>query len=171
MAGAERTYQNISSQNLGRWKELIIPTIYAELEENRKYLSDDYLCIGVKEGREQAGALIAHVEQLNGDVQIISIYVLPQFRRRGIGSGLVKKLMELAAAAYRFDRTELSAEIYIKTMYALPAGLRKNYEAFLKAADFTQFYIFKKAAGRNPALCGADAKLRIYDLTDGDGVY
>ena len=170
MAGRTCTYHHISSNNLERWKELIIPTIYDELLEYRKDLSENYICIGVKYEKEMAGALIAHIEQVIGDIQIISIYVRQQFRRRGLGSGMVRKLRDIAATGYSFERGELGAEIYIKTMYALPAELRRNYEAFLKAVDFTQFYIFKKAAGRNPALCGADAMLRIYDLRD-DGEY
>ena len=168
MAGIKRSLQSITTRNLKSWKDLIIPVIYEELDLSRKELEDNYFCIGVKEGSDRAGALIAHIEPETGDVQIISIYVLPEFRRRGHGSALVKALSDLMASAFRFAYDELSSQIFIKTMYSLPAEYRKNYEAFLKAAGFTQFYIFKKAAGRKPALCGADAELRIYNLKDGD---
>lgn len=168
MAGIKRSLQSITTRNLKSWKDLIIPVIYEELDLSRKELEDNYFCIGVKEGSDRAGALIAHIEPETGDVQIISIYVLPEFRRRGHGSALVKALSDLMSSAFRFAYDELSSQIFIKTMYSLPAEYRKNYEAFLKAAGFTQFYIFKKAAGRKPALCGADAELRIYNLKDGD---
>ena len=168
MAGIKRSLQSITTRNLKSWKDLIIPVIYEELDLSRKELEDNYFCIGVKEGSDRAGALIAHIEPETGDVQIISIYVLPEFRRRGHGSALVKALSDLMSSAFRFAYDELSSQIFIKTMYSLPAEYRKNYEAFLKAAGVTQFYIFKKAAGRKPALCGADAELRIYNLKDGD---
>ncbi len=168
MAGIKRSLQSITTRNLKSWKDLIIPVIYEELDLSRKELEDNYFCIGVKEGSDRAGALIAHIEPETGDVQIISIYVLPEFRRRGHGSALVKALSDLMSSAFRFAYDELSSQIFIKTMYSLPAEYRKKYEAFLKAAGFTQFYIFKKAAGRKPALCGADAELRIYNLKDGD---
>ena len=160
------TYTRISTRTLSRWKEVIIPYVYDELLNEKEAFDEDYIGIGVKDSDGPVGALAAHIEQLVGDVQILSIYVEPDKRRRGAGSGLIKRLFKLMANTFVWEKGEYGTDVYVKTMYALPAELCKNYEAFLKANRFTQFYIFEKARGRKPSLRGADAKLHLTDIGD-----
>lgn len=160
------TYTRISMRTLSKWKDVIIPYTYEELLKDKEAFDEDYICIGVKDSEGPAGALIAHIEQHVGDVQILSIYMLPQKRRKGAGSGLISRLFNLMASAYGWEEGEYGTDVYVKTMYALPAELYKVYEAFLKANSFTQFYIFEKAKGRKPSLRGADARLHLIDLRD-----
>ncbi len=162
------SYSLISTRNLKNYKEVIIPGIYDELEAERSVMADNYICLGARDKDGVTGALIAHIEPDTTDIQIISIYVLPGKRRKGVGSSLVKKLFDIVGNTYVFDEGEYGTDVFVKTMYCLPADIRSSYEAFLKANDFTRFYIFKKAKGRAAALCGADAQLHIYNLTDGD---
>ena len=160
------TYTRISRRTLKSWKEVIIPYTYEELLTEKEAFDEDYICIGVKDADGPVGALVAHIEQLVGDVQILSIYVEPDKRRRGAGSGMIKRLYNVMAQTYVWQQGEYGTDVHVKTMYALPAEMCKNYEAFLKANRFTQFYIFEKARGRKPSLRGADAKLHLSDLGD-----
>ena len=162
------SYSLISTRNLKNYKEVIIPYVYDELEAERHIMADNYICLGARDRDGALGALIAHIEPDTTDIQIISIYVLQKKRRNGVGSGLVKRLFDIVGNTYVFDVGEYGADVFVKTMYCLPADIRSSYEAFLKANDFTRFYVFKKAKGRAAALCGADAQLHIYNLTDGE---
>ncbi|MBP5607963.1 MAG: GNAT family N-acetyltransferase [Lachnospiraceae bacterium] len=157
-------YQQISSKNLGRWKEVIIPAVYSELDGERKELEGNYICLGIKAGREYAGALISHIEQDTGDLQILSIVIRPEYRRRGGATGLIRKLCDIAYASYVWRPGEYSAEVFVKLMYALPDEFKNELEAFLKKAGFTEFYVFEKNTKDEPALCGASMEINLFNL-------
>ena len=163
MPGMSFEYQQINSRNLGRWKEVIIPAVYSELERERKELDGNYLCIGIKAGKEYAGALISHIEQDTADLQILSLFIMPQFRRCGGASGLIKKLCDIAYVSYEWQRNEFRATVFVKLMYALPDELKNDLEAFLRKAGFTEFYIFEKDGKDGPGICGASMELEFYN--------
>ncbi len=162
MPEGKLAFYRISSRTLYGWKDLVIPAVFEELKSERDVMDYNYLCIGAMRDNEPAGALISHMEQETGDLQIISIYVRPSLRRAGIGGTLIKKLMDAAAAAYIWDEFEYGRNICIKTVFALPEDLRITYDAFLKKCGFSEFYMLSEEKADARAVWAASAELHLF---------
>ncbi len=148
----------IMPDKLMDYEHLILPVVYEELEETFKEGSpkqgdeDIYLCLAAFEDEDKAekasgdkpvSVLVAQLEDI-GDINILSLFTLPGFRRQGFGSALVKKTIETARALFQWDEGEKEEEVILKTLYRLPPEMEKDYEGFLKAAGFTDFVLLRE---------------------------
>ena len=141
------------------YQDVILPVIYEELAEWPGELLEGYFCIGVKAGRTPVGALIAEHEDIDGDLTIISLYVLPEYRRQGIGSRLIRSMTDVARALYQPLPHEYGTDIYVKTVYSLPVDMLSIWESFLKKNDFTDYYILQQESDNQPEIRGAAAEV------------
>ena len=157
----KKTYVQITKKNMDDFGSVIIPGVLEECKGYPGDLLEQYFCIGVKADKEAAGALIAEMDQDTGDLRILSLFVKTAFQRQGIGSGLLKKLTDLAFAAYDWGPGEYGVDIFLKVMYALPEKLKIPFEAFLQKNDFTDFYVFEPTTGNKPEIRGATAQVHL----------
>ena len=86
----------IDKETLPRYRDLILPYIYEELENCREDLADEnYICLsGTAENDDGILIPIAALVMLmeaNGDLAVLSIYTIPEHRRQGIASELLEK--------------------------------------------------------------------------------
>ena len=137
----------IEKKELSRYRELILPYIYEELLGASGDLARDYICLGgVTEEKEESrpvSALILLREQ-NGDLAILSLYTLKEWRRQGIASGLLEKAVFAARQLFVFEDEEDECFINLKAVYRLSEPFKNVWEEFLKKNDFTDFYLLKE---------------------------
>lgn len=156
------SYYQINKKTMPVYRDVILPVIYEELSVWQGELLEGYFCIGVKVGRTPVGALIAEHEDDTGDMTIISLYVLPDYRRQGIGSMLLKKMTEIAYALFQPLPEEYGIDIWIKTVYCLPQEMQVVWESFLKKNDFTDYYQLEPETDQHKEIWGAAAKLHFF---------
>ena len=159
--GKMKCYQ-IQKNTLPVYENVILPVIYEELADWKEELLEGYFCIGVKDGRKPVGALIAEHEDELGDLTILSLYVLPDYRRQGIGSRLLQTLTDVAYALYEPLPGEYGADIFLKTVYSLPDDMRLVWESFLKKHDFTDYYVFEPRTEDHEEIRGASAEVHFF---------
>ena len=164
----------ISKDTLGRYRALILPSVYEELRRHDAELDTYYLCLAaVPDGPAAAAGdgpaaaaaggpvsvLVAQMED-SGDLLIISLYTLPEERRKGYASYLKEQLLTAARGLFLWEEGETEADIYLKTLYRLPEGAEAAYDAFLKKNGFTEFYLLDEEERYN-TWC-ALAEVRFY---------
>lgn len=143
------TYQSICLADRTAFEPLILPSVYEELPKETEPIEEGYLCIGAFVDGQPAAAIVVYLEPY-GDLDLRSLFVCTQYRRRGIASALMNRVVQVAVAAFQFEEPE--EIISFKMMYALPPHLKAPWEAFLRADGF---YI-------------PDAVGRIYELDSRD---
>lgn len=127
------TYQSICSADLMLFETLILPSVYEELPKDTEPIEEGYLCIGALVDEQPVAAVVVYLEPY-GDLDLRSLFVLTQYRRRGIASALTNRVVQVAVAAFPFEEPE--EVISFKMMYALPPHLKAPWEAFLRADGF-----------------------------------
>ncbi len=150
-------YKEILKADLELYKSLILPDIYEELAEQDD-ISAEYICLSSWLGDKPVGALIADLED-NGDINLLSIWTTPEYRRKGIASGLRDKMTQIAVSLYNWDDAQYGDDVLLKTMYCLRDEYRKPFEEWLIKNDFTDFYIMNYADGDRPEICSATAEI------------
>ncbi len=166
-------FELITAGSISEWESYILPVVYDELTgyiKPGKELLKGYFCIGAVYENEKAGAAVVRIEE-DGDLNVSSIYVSPRFRRRGIGKGLINKTLRVAREGFAYEAFEYGTDIFLKTVYCLSEDMREVFEDFLKAAGFTEFYIFEGAivSGESktdalirPKIRGASAEIHFF---------
>ena len=153
------TYCQITPQNINSFREVMIPGVYKELLQQEEPYVNRYFAIGAKAEGETAGALVADHSEITGDLLILSLFVKRAYQGRDIGSGLLKKLVDLAYVSYDRGPGEYGVDIFVKMMYSLPDDIREGLEQFLKKNEFTDFYVFEKGRDGKPDTRGASAQV------------
>ncbi len=153
-------YREIMKEDLERLKPLILPDIYEELQEQEE-IGTEYIAIASWLEDTPAGVIIADPEG-NGDINLLSIWTAPEFRRMGIASALRDKMTEVATALYDWEEGQYGDDILLKTMYCLREEYRKPFEEWLVQNDFTDFGILKQADGTSPEIRSATAEIHIF---------
>ena len=154
----------ITKENLPRCRELILPYIYEELENYEGDPAAEYICLQYNETDEDGtiapiSALIMLMEP-EGELAILSVYTLPEYRRQGYASELLAKAVFVARRLFQFDEGEDEEFIDLKAVYRLTDEYRRAFEAFLKVNGFTDFYLIDEEDA--PQVWAAVAELRFY---------
>ena len=156
----------ITKENLPRCRELILPYIYEELESYEGDPAAEYICLQYNE--TDGDGTIAPVSALvmlmepEGELALLSVYTLPEYRRQGYASELLAKAVFAARQLFRFDEGEDEEFIDLKAVYCLTDEYRTAFESFLKINRFTDFYLLDEAA--DPQVWAAVMELRFYRI-------
>ena len=153
-------YKEITKEELKNYRELILPMVYEELEAQED-ISTEYICIAAVLDDEPVGAIVADLEG-NGDINLLSIWTDQEYRRYGIASALREKMTEVAVNLYDWEEDQFGDDIDLRTMYCLKNGYREDFEAWLRANDFTDFCILRPSEGDKPQICSAISEVHFY---------
>lgn len=156
--------EEIVKEELTEYQDLILPYIYDELEDTDGVLSDDYICLAGSVENEDGilipvSAAVVLMED-NGDLSVLSIYTLPEHRRKGYASELLDKAIFVGRQLYIFDEGEDEEYLDMKAIYRLSEKYRTPFEEFLKKNNFTDFYLLDK--DDDPQVWAAIAELCFY---------
>ncbi len=154
----------ISREDLPRYKDLILPYIYEELEDYPDDREFDLICLaGTTENADgiiiPVSALVMQMEPY-GDLAVLSIYTLPDHRRRGIASELLDKAVFVSRQLYVFDEGEDEEIVDMKAVYRLSEPRRTVFEEFLKKNHFTDYFLLDE--NDDPQVWAAIAQIRFY---------
>ena len=132
----------IGKDRLRFFRDLILPSVYEELKRFPGDPETEYICLAAspEDSEEPASALIAQMED-DGDLNVLSLFTLPEHRRKGLASFLIDRLLNAALGLFQWEPEETETGIFLKTLYRLPPGAEAAYDAFLKKNGFTDFYI------------------------------
>ncbi|MBO4291624.1 MAG: GNAT family N-acetyltransferase [Lachnospiraceae bacterium] len=158
----------IDKETLPRYRDLILPYIYEELENCREDLADEnYICLaGTAENDDGILIPIAALVMLmeaNGDLAVLSIYTIPEHRRQGIASELLEKAIFVSRQLFVFEDGEDEEFINLKAVYRLSEKFKNPFEEFLKKNNFTDFYLLDEHD--NPQVWAAVEEIRFYKKT------
>ena len=157
MPGQERLeITGITRESLQEYRGLILPYIFRELSDFPEDLDTEYICLAAVYGGKPVSVIVSRMEEI-GDVSILSIYTLPQYRRKGAASALAEKTVQVARALFTWEEDETVETVVFKTIYRLPEDLEEGYRAFLEANHFTEFVLLEEAGARE-ALGEPDAE-------------
>ena len=115
---------------------------------------NEFVLSGLCEGEEDPEG--------SGDLNLLSVWTAPEYRRMGIASALLDKALEVAAALYDYEEGQYRDDITLKTMYCLSDGYRKSFEEWLMKNDFTELGILKSSDGERPEVCSASADIHFF---------
>lgn len=155
-------YRQITKDDLEKYKLLIVPDIYDELMEQEK-IDTDYICLASWLSDTPVGVIIAEPEG-SGDINLLSIWIDPVYRRMGIASALLDKMTEVCAALYDYEEGQYGDDVTLKTVYSLSDKYRVPFEEWMKACDFTDFMILKEAHEGEPEICSATAEIHFFRM-------
>ncbi len=132
----------IKKTKLKNYRPLILSAVYEELQSVRGSLDQDYICLAAvpDDGTEPVSVLIAQMEE-TGDLNLISLYTIPEYQRQGYAAYLLDQLCMVARRLFLWKEGETETSILIKTVYRLPEHAEAVYDAFLKKNHFTEFYL------------------------------
>ena len=125
---------------------MLLPHIYRELKE---YYIDgnDYVVLSAVTDEGEVSSVIAAKLEATGDINILSIFTVPQLRRKGYASFLVDGLVDTALKLFCFDEDESEDDVVLKTLYRLPEDLESVFRPFLEKNNFTDFVILDESEG------------------------
>ncbi len=152
-------YREITKEDLKTYESLMLPMVYEELNEQDEI--NDYICIASWLNNEPAGVLIAELEE-SGDINLLSIWTEPKYRRMGVASALHEKMNTVAVNLYDWEEGQYGDDILIKTMYCLSPKYREVFEAWLEANDYTDFCILRDESPDTPEICSATAEVHFF---------
>ena len=101
--------------------------------------------------------------EANGDLAVLSIYTIPEHRRQGIASELLKKAIFVSRQLFVFEDGEDEEFINLKAVYRLSEKFKNPFEEFLKKNNFTDFYLLDEHD--NPQVWAAVEEIRFYKKT------
>ena len=138
----------IDKETLPRYRDLILPYIYEELENCREDLADEnYICLS------------GTAENDDG----ILIPIAAEHRRQGIASELLEKAIFVSRQLFVFEDGEDEEFINLKAVYRLSEKFKNPFEEFLKKNNFTDFYLLDEHD--NPQVWAAVEEIRFYKKT------
>lgn len=153
----------VTKNNIQRYRELILPYVYDEFKDALDETGTEYLAIAAvlqpKDPgyeRNKAVSVLVIQPEPTGDLTIISIYTLPEYRRRGYATSLIDAAIKAARAMFIWEEDETEDIVILKTIYRLPYDILKVYEAFLIKNHFTQFILLEED------LTGEDGSLDVW---------
>ncbi len=153
-------YREITKNDLNALKQMILPDIYEELMEQEE-IDTEYICLSSWLSDTPVGVLIADTED-DGNLNLLSVWTDPIYRRMGIASALKDKMTEVALELYDWEPGQYGDDILLKTMYCLRDEYKEPFEEWLKKNDFTDFAILKDANGEKPQICAASAEIHFF---------
>jgi GNAT superfamily N-acetyltransferase len=156
-------YKQITKNELEQFKPLILPDIYEELSEQED-IDTQYICISSWLSDIPAGAIIIDPEG-SGDLNLLSVWTVPEYRHMGIASALLDKAVQVAAALFDYEEGQYGDDITLKTMYCLSDEYRKPFEEWLMKNDFTEFGILKPSGDGRPEICSASSDIHFFRTT------
>ena len=133
----------IRIDEIEEYEHLILPVVYEELKEYDETEDEGkvYLCLAaLNDEGEAVSFIVAELEDF-GDINILSIFTIPKWRRQGYAKTLTQKVVAVARGLFVWDDNEVKEEVILKTLYRLPVSMEKDYEAFLKESGFTDFVL------------------------------
>ncbi|MBP3196256.1 MAG: GNAT family N-acetyltransferase [Butyrivibrio sp.] len=153
-------YRQIEKKELESFKELILPDIYEELCDQEE-IDTEYICISSWMNDTPVGAIIVDPEG-SGDLNLLSIWTVSEYRRMGFASALLDKALQVAAALFDYEEGQYGDDITLKTMYCLGDEYKEPFEEWLKKNDFTEFGILKPTGDGKPEVCSASADIHFF---------
>lgn len=140
----------IGKTELDKFKKLILPMVYEELEDNWVPAGpegDIYLCLAAFDDDGTAAAALVIELEITGDMNVLSIYTLPGYRRRGFGRELLKRAVITCRQLFIWEEGETEEQVVLKALYRLPKEADMVFETFLKSAGFTDFVLLDTVDG------------------------
>ncbi len=145
----------IYKKDLNNYRHLMIPYIYDEFKGNGDETDlgfwgfslvfdegDPDYEKAINAGGDVAAASVLVVQpEEDGDLNIVSIFTYPLFRRRGYATMLLQTVPKVARASFKWQEGETEDTIYYKTLYRLPEDIRTVYESFLIKNMFSDFFL------------------------------
>ena len=153
-------YKEITKDDLNTYRMLILPDIYEELCEQEE-INTEYICIASWLEDTPVGVIIADFEG-DGNLNLLSIWTEPVYRRMGIASALRDKMTEVAAQLYDWEEGQYGDDVLLKTIYSLRGEYKKPFEEWLMKNDFTDFAIVNEETDEKPAICAATAEIHFF---------
>ena len=159
----------ITRENLSDYKHLILTYIWEELNHYPTDLDEDFICLAAHIQNPDGiffpvSAVICQMEPI-GDLNVLSIYTLPEHRRQGYASALLAKVLYIARRLYQFEEDVTEENIFLKSTYRLSPEREAVYDSFLKKNHFTDFVLLDEKD--DPQVWAAMAEYRFYK-TDSD---
>ncbi len=153
--------ESIEKSNIEKYSSLILPYILDDYRGSGRWTETAYFGLGAAEGKERVSALIMQPE-ITGDLNIVSLYTVPGYRRKGYASALLNKSIAVARELFRWEKDETEELIVLKTLYSLPGDILDIYESFLIKNHFTDFVLLKEAAEREEEVWSASCEIKFF---------
>ena len=146
----------ITKEKLTDYKHLMLSYIYEELDTYDDDLDCEYICLAATVPNQDGiiipvSVLICLMEPF-GDIAVLSIYTLPDYRRKGYASELI------------FEDGEDEEDVNLKAIYRLRPELQEVFEAFLKKNHFVDFILLDE--DDDPQVWAAMAEYNFYKLPE-----
>ena len=128
-------------KDLYDFRHFILPHVYEDLVRTDNFDEDSIVAIAALVQGVPAGVVIARLLE-EEEIFIFSIMVADNYRGVGIGNELIEYLMQIGTQTYapRFGARGKSVRLFLHTEYALSGKELENFESFLKAEGFSDFY-------------------------------
>ncbi len=153
-------FKQITKEELDAYKGVLLPMIYEELSQQDD-IETEYIGIAATEGEKVIGAIVAEPDD-DGDLTLLSVWVVPEKRNEGVASQLLQKMLYVAYRLYNWEDGQYGDDITLKTMYCLADEYREPFEKWLEKNDFTDFYITRTSRLGQPDICTASAEIHMY---------
>ncbi len=154
----------ITRENLPRCRELILPYIYEELDAFEGDPAAEYICLAYNAADEDGSVLpvsaLVMLMEPEGELALLSVFTLPEYRRQGYASELLAKAVFVARQLFRFEEGEDEIFLDLKAVYRLSDEYQTALEGFLKVNGFTDFYLLDE--DDSPQVWAAVSELRFY---------
>ncbi len=158
----------ITKEKLTDYKHLMLSYIYEELETYEDDLDCEYICLAATVPNQDGiiipvSVLICLMEPF-GDIAVLSIYTLPDYRRKGYASELLDKAVFIARRLFIFEDGEDEEDVNLKAIYRLRPELKEAFEEFLKKNHFVDFILLDE--DDDPQVWAAMAEYNFYKLPE-----
>ena len=158
----------ITKEKLTDYKHLMLSYIYEELDTYDDDLDCEYICLAATVPNQDGiiipvSVLICLMEPF-GDIAVLSIYTLPDYRRKGYASELLDKAVFIARRLFIFEDGEDEEDVNLKAIYRLRPELQEVFEAFLKKNHFVDFILLDE--DDDPQVWAAMAEYNFYKLPE-----
>lgn len=125
------------------FQDFILDNVYVQIAQLPDLKEESIIVIGAETDGKPVGAAVAQLFE-DYEIYIHSIMVADEYRRQGVGTELLKEVLNVCLMAYdpAFVFNTLHDEFFVHLEYALPEPEKTDFEAFLKAFGFARFYDF-----------------------------
>ncbi|MCQ2551831.1 MAG: GNAT family N-acetyltransferase [Clostridia bacterium] len=133
-------YFTFSSDDLGDFKSVILPSIYEELFLLDRFDNKSVSAIAAMVDGVPVAALIGQITG-EAEAKIHSIYVSTDYRRMGIATELLNRFLSICNQELdpTFGDDNNLVAVMVSTEYSLPEDMAKAFESFLYAKGFRLF--------------------------------
>lgn len=127
----------------GMFRDFILDNVFEQITRLPDPEEEGIIVIGAEADGQPVGAAVARMFE-DYEIYVHSIVVADEYRRQGIGTELLKEVLNVCLMAYDpgFIVNPRHDEFIMHLEYALPEPEKAGFEAFLKAFGFTKFYDF-----------------------------